>query len=398
MMKLKQCNYLIFLSILLLFLSNQQVDCQRLEINHGPYLQYLTSSEVTIVWTTTTDCISWVELYEEDGINFYSKERPKFFAASDGLKTIGKIHQVTVTDLMPATRYVYRIYSKEVKNPNYRNPVYGKTVATNVYRRKLLYFTTDNLEKEQTRCVVISDMHENASKIGKLLKDVNWDDIDFVVSNGDFVSDIDYEKDLFDGGLDTCVEIFAREKPLFVVRGNHETRGSMAHELKNYFHFPQNKYYYTFSSGNTLFIVLDGGEDKPDSDIEYSELVDFDSYRTKEAKWLSKVTESEEFKRAENVIVFNHIPPFVKGKSAWHGDIEIKDKFVPILNRAGIDLMICGHTHRYSFLDKNSSENNFPIIVLNNNCIMELSIDSSGIRATTIGIDKKVISQLVFEK
>jgi acid phosphatase type 7 len=393
-MKLNRSLYYTFLcAFVFLTLSFHQGYGQELEINHGPYIQYLTSNEVTIVWTTTTDCISWVEFYEEDGSNFYQKERQKAFAASDGLKTISRIHKVKLSNLDPASTYVARIYSREVKSRNYRNPVYGKTVASGT--RQLQYITTEKLNKDQTSCIVISDMHENASKIGTLLEDVDWEGTDFVVSDGDLISDFDEESDLF-AGLDTCVDIFAKEKPLYFVRGNHETRGSKASELKNYFHFPKNKYYYTFSSGNTLFIVLDGGEDKPDSDLEYHELVDFDSYRSIQIKWLQEVTESEEFKSAEHIIVFSHFPPFARGKSAWHGETEVTDKFVPILNNAGIDLMISGHTHRYSYLEKNSDENNFPIIVMSNNCRMDLSIDSSGIKATTIDIDKKVISQLVF--
>jgi predicted phosphodiesterase len=387
-------KYLLFLS--LLFIPNMFLFAQEnpFLINHGPYLQYLTANEVTIVWTTSADGISWVELYEEDGTNFYEEERPKFYAASDGLKTISKIHKVTLNDLNPSTKYVFRIYSKEVKNRNYRNPSFGKTVASSP--RQLLYFTTDRLDRDKTSCVVISDMHEDAAKTGKLLEDVDWEKTDFVVSDGDFLSDFDQESDLF-AALDTCVDIFAKGKPLYMVRGNHETRGSIANDLKNYFHFPQNKYFYTFTSGSTLFIVLDGGEDKPDSDIEYNDLVDFDPYRTMEVKWLKGLIKSEEFKMAEHIIVFNHMPPYFPGRSAWHGDSEVRDLFVPVLNDAGIDLMISGHTHRYAFIDKKSGENNFPIIVMNNNCRMELSIDNSGIKATTIGIDKKVISQLSFE-
>lgn len=29
----------------------------------------------------------------------------------------------------------------------------------------------------------------------------------------------------------------------------------------------------------------------------------------------------------------------------WHGPWEILQKFVPVLNKAGIDLMLCGHYH-----------------------------------------------------
>ena len=74
-MKLKQRNYLSYMYVVvLLTISFQQVNGQGLGINHGPYIQNLTTREVTIVWTTTADCISWVEYYEEDGSNFYEKE------------------------------------------------------------------------------------------------------------------------------------------------------------------------------------------------------------------------------------------------------------------------------------------------------------------------------------
>ncbi len=364
------------------------------EISHGPYIQHLTTGEVTIIWTTSVDCISWVEAFEQDRTNLYAKERPKFYAAEDGLKTIGKIHQVNITDLQPSTRYNYRVYSKEVKNRNYRNPEFGKTIATSP--GQLLSFTTESINKDKTSCVVISDIHEDAKKAGRLLTDINWKEIDFVVSDGDLMNDFDQEDDLF-AALDTCIDIFAKGKPLYMVRGNHGTRGSKANELKNYFYFPQDKYYYSFNSGKTLFIVLDGGEDKPDSDIEYSGLVDFDPYRSKEVKWLQNLIESEKFQSAEHVIVFLHISPYFPDRSAWHGDIEVREKFVPVLNKAGIDLMICGHTHRYAFIDKKDGENNFPIIVMNNSCRMDLTIDNSGINTTITDINKKVLSQMVFK-
>lgn len=360
-------------------------------INHGPYLQYLTENEVTIVWTTTGEAVSWVEFYTDDGSHFYQTERPKYYSASNGLKVIGKIHKVTLTNLKPGTRYLYRVYSKEVLDRNYSNPVFGRTTATDVYRRQPLAFRTMESNKEKTFCVVLADMHNSSSKIAGLLADVKWDETDFVVSNGDFIGTLNREEDLFSGGLDTCVSIFATSKPIYLIRGNHETRGNFAYELKNYLHSPNGEYFYTFKSGKTLFIVLDGGEDKPDSDIEYNELVDFDPYRSKVADWLKKVTESDEFESSEYKIVFNHIPPFFPGRSAWHGDTEVREKYVPILNKAGIDLMISGHTHRYALIDRKTGENEFPIIVMNNNCRMDLLIDDTGIHATITDLEKKML-------
>lgn len=336
--------------------------------------------------------------YEFDGSNFYQKERPKYFSSTDGLKTIGKIHKVTLPDLKPATKYAYRIFSKEVVSKTYSSPIFGRTDASEVYQRRPLFFTTGKPDKEKTSAVVLTDVHNSSARIGSLLKDVNLNEMDFMVTNGDIVGAFNKEEDLFNGGLDTIADLFASAKPVYIVRGNHETRGTMAPVFRNYFYFPENKFYYTFNSGKNLFLVLDCGEDKPDSDKEYSDLVDFDRYRSQEVRWLKQVVASEKFKSAEHVIVFLHMPPFFPGRTPWHGDMEMKEKLVPILNEAGIDLMISGHTHRYAFIDKNEDGNNFPIIVMNNNSRMELTIDKSGITAKTTDINKKVISELSFKK
>jgi predicted phosphodiesterase len=395
-MKFNKTPYFLCLGLILM-LACQQMNAQGRLINHGPYLQHLSTEEVTVVWTTNTDCISWVEAYEFDGSTFYQKERPKYFSATDGLKTIVRIHKLTLHDLKQGTKYSYLIFSREVVSKTYNNPVFGRTDASEVYQRQPLFFTTFEADKDKTSVVVLADVHNDSDKIGKLLNDVSFADMDFLVTNGDFLGTFNKEEDLFDGGLDTLTDLFASSSPVYIVRGNHETRGTMAPVFKDYFYFPENKYYYTFSSGNTLFLVLDCGEDKPDSDKEYNDLVDFDAYRSEEVRWLRQVVASEKFKSAKHVIVFLHMPPFFPGRNPWHGDMEMKEKIVPVLNEAGIDLMISGHTHRYAFIDKNAEGNNFPIIVMDNNCRMDLTIDSSGIKAKTTDVNKKVISELSFK-
>ena len=385
----------IFYTIVLLIGINQWIYPQSFEITHGPYLQYLTTDEVTVNWSTSKNAISWVEYYERDSSNFYQKEREKKYSATDGLKNISKLHSVTLRNLRPGTEYAYRIYSQEVKE----DMSFGSTVATRVYRKEPLYFKTQPKEKEQISVVVISDMHEDASKVETLLKGVKWDQTDFVLLDGDFMNDFNSEANLYDGVLDKCVEIFAKEKPLVIVRGNHETRGRKAYQLKNYFYFPNNKYYYTYSIGSTLFIILDSGEDKPDSDIEYNGFADFDSYRSEQEKWLLEVVNSETFKNAEHKIAFMHIPPYDhKRGSEWHGNIEVREKFVPILNRAGIDLMVSGHTHHYSYQAPSEKENNFPLVIADNNSRLNLVIDKTGINITRINMASKKILNMFIDK
>ena len=382
-----------FTAIVLLICSVQFSFGQNLEITHGPFLQHLTTNSVVVNWSSSIDCISWVEFYEEDGSNFYQKERPKKFSSRDGVKNIGKLHRVGLNNLKPAKEYAYRIYSQEVTEQGY----FGEVVATKVYHKKPLHFTTLEADKKQTSAIILSDVHGRASMVGGLLDRVEWNKTDFVLLNGDFINTFDDEEELY-SVLDTCVSIFAEETPLYTTRGNHETRGLKALELKQYLHFPGDKYYYTFSSGTTLFIVLDSGEDKPDSDIEYHGLNDFESYRREQAIWLSEIVESEDFIKAEQKIVFMHIPPYYpKGGDEWYGPLDSRRNFVPILNKAGIDLMLCGHRHKYALVPEKEGENNFPIIISDNNSRIDLLTDQTGINVRITGPESKVISELYFD-
>lgn len=45
-------------------------------IAHGPYLQQVTDDGFTVVWTTTINAASWVEVAPDDGSHFYAAERP----------------------------------------------------------------------------------------------------------------------------------------------------------------------------------------------------------------------------------------------------------------------------------------------------------------------------------
>lgn len=390
-MKKNQIQIKLFLCAAFLLFSAKITFSQNLKLIHGPIIQHLTDNSVVINWSTSINSVAWVEYYEEDDSNFYQKERKKVFNSTAGIKTIDTLHKVILRNLKPSTKYAYRIYSQEVT----KDGKFGKTVATRVYKRKPLYFSTQDPIKKQTSCVILTDIHEDAELTGKLLEKVDLEETDFVLINGDFVDQFNNDEDLY-ATIDTCVDEFAKEKPLYIVRGNHETRGSKAPLLNKYFHFPDHKYYYTFSYGTTFFIVLDSGEDKPDSDIEYYGLADYDSYRSEQAKWLEQVVESKEYKMAKQKIVFMHIPPYME-ESDWHGTLDVRKKFMPILNKAGIDLMISGHTHYYSYIPVKVGKNNFPIIIQDNNAITSLSIDSEGIKVKMINEDSEIISDVFFE-
>jgi hypothetical protein len=116
---------------------------------------------------------------------------------------------------------------------------------------------------------------------------------------------------------------------------------------------------------------LDSGEDKPDSDIEYHGLAQFDTYRSEQQEWLKKELQSESFRTAPYKVVIMHIPPV---NSDWHGALEVQEKFLPLLNKAGVTVMFCGHTHRYQYIEPNDSLHDFPILINAPDTSLEVSV------------------------
>ena len=206
---------------------------------------------------------------------------------------------------------------------------------------------------------------------------------DFVCFNGDMLTSMESEKQLFEGYLNSAAELLTPAGiPIFATRGNHENRGSFSPSFLDYFPTSTGEVYYTFRQGPAYFVVLDCGEDKPDSDIRYYGLSTADAYREQQAQWLRGVVAGEEFRSAPYRIVLIHMPPN-KGRG-WHGELEIERLFLPILDGSGIDLMLCGHYHRYQWIDDRSRGADFPILINSNN-------DKTVVKADEKGIDIRVV-------
>jgi predicted phosphohydrolase len=140
-------------------------------------------------------------------------------------------------------------------------------------------------------------------------------------------------------------------------------------------------------------VVLDCGEDKPDSDIEYSGITVYDQYRTQEAKWLKKALKQPEFLEAPFKVVICHIPPAV----GWHGQQEILDKFVPLLNEAKVDIMLSGHLHRHGN-NKPTEQIKFPVLVNGNEAVVKGKASKNELVLDVIGLDGKPVDKIVIKK
>lgn len=382
--------------ILLLFLGFPLfIFSQGIEITHGPYLQQMGENEVTIIWMTNKDALSWVELAPKGNDSFYALERPKFYDTAFGSKRIGKLHKVTLSGLQAGTEYRYRIFSKEITSYENHRVLYGDIASSNVYSKTPYVFKTLDKTKNTLSFRVVNDIHAKNDNLRKMLSDTKRSNTDLVIFNGDMISMLNSTEEIFTGFMDTAVELFAKEIPMFYARGNHETRGRGSAGFYDYFPTKSGEFYYTFQSGPVFFVVLDSGEDKPDSDIEYSGLAYFDEYRSVQAEWLKSVVASEEFRQAPFRIVIMHIPPAATG---WHGTNDVTKKFIPLLNEADIDVMLCGHTHNYRFIDTGEEPGiGFPVLINDDETWLDITVDSA-IKIKQKDMSGSVVNEHLFHK
>lgn len=366
-----------------------------IRITFGPYLQQVSPTEAVVVWGTDVRGVSWVEIAPDDTLHFYAEERPKFFETHLGRKVIGTLHKVKVDRLTPATTYRYRIFTQEVTEESSYQVSYGRVASTAVYKREPLRFATINPGKEKINFSVVNDIHADTARMSRLLAGVSPSTHDFVLFNGDMVSHMDTEQQIVDGFIGKAASMFASEVPFYMVRGNHEGRGQFAANFPKYFPTATGMPYYSFKSGPVYFVVLDGGEDKPDNDIEYFGLNQMDRYREDQAEWLKTVVESPEFRSAPFRVAVIHVPPY---GDTWHGNLHSQELFLPILNNAGIDLMLCGHLHKHVWLPEGKTKATFPILINSNMDRVDVAADGDKIDLRVVKLDGAVSKHLTFRR
>ncbi len=381
-MKKTVLTLVIYLTATIL-LSAREKSHSKLSVTHGPYLQNVTDTSATIMFTTNKLVVPGV-LLSEDGSEFKLIQN-----STDGLINVGDdIHKVRLTGLKPGHEYEYKLFAKEVLDMRpYVNldGKYGNSIVSSVFR-----FRTFDRNSDEVRFTVFNDIHNKAGLLSRFLDGNNIENQDFYIFNGDilnYVKSMDLPYKVF---IDTCVNRFASEKPFLFVRGNHETRGTYASELKSFFDFPNDNYYRSMDIGPVHFIILDSGEDKPDSSSAYFGMADYDNYRLKQLEWLKKEVKSESFKNASFRVVVIHMP-IVEREKNWYGMAFLAKHFGPVLRDAGIDLMISGHTHRNSWIPANSSGFGYPVMIASNYNFTEVTADTEGIKLKLKDIDGTVV-------
>lgn len=363
----------------------------KLAITHGPYLQQPTENSMTVVWFTSKKCVSRVEYGTGGNLRLFPQwgSIPQTAANSrDGLIQANvKLHKITIEGLEPGKTYRYRVVSKQIEQFKPYEVIYGDAIASDIYQFKTLDKT-----KEGFSFYVFQDIHEDANTLDSLLKTVSFKAVDLVFFNGDMINHFEQQEQIFIGFLDVSVNRFAKEIPFIFVRGNHEARGLLARDLINYFPTSSGRFYYSFNHGPVHFIVLDSGEDKADSHPVYAGLTNFYNYRRQQARWLKKDIQTASFKQAEFRIVLVHMPLLKDDTNKdWPGWRHAAETFGPVLNKADIDLMLCGHTHKFAHIKPNQQQNPYPVIIGAPQTSIRVDVSKEKLKITVTQIDGQTL-------
>lgn len=314
-----------------------------------PYLQNITPYSVDILFVTNNRAYSWVEYGEVE-------TNKRGHATSDGyIVAYNRINNIRLDNLKPNTTYNYRVVSKEITQFKPYELKYGVQINSDTFS-----FSTPKVNEDECNCIIFNDIHERAHSFSELLQANGNRAFNFVILNGDMFDFEEDEAQVIRNLLNPCANLFAKSKPYVMLRGNHETRGKFRAELKNYFSYPTNEYYFTQVNGPVHFTFLDTGEDKPDDAEVYAGIVDFDAFREKQALWLEKEMQKPEYINAKYKVIVMHIPPYYSGD--WHGTLHCRKVFSPLFEKYKVDLVLAGHTHTYGVHMPNK-EHNYPIII-----------------------------------
>ena len=296
-----------------------------LNVNYITYepVVYAVENEYQIVFSSSTNSSGYVVVNNKKYYDLYAGSQ----------KSYEKVHKVSVPMEELDNAKEYSIYSL---NYIYRGPfgaIKGNE-CSKTYKFKPVD-TSDGLTYYS-----FSDIHMDLKGAKNAIS--MYDDYEFLVLNGDIISDVEtYEDANYVNKV--AYSLTKGEIPVIYARGNHEIKGKYSEQLYKFVGSKNQKFYYNFYFKDVYGIVLDMGEDHDDDWWEYYGSADFDSYRNEQVEFLKNEIVKNEFASYKYRLAVCHIPlPFI---NARHNHVESKKALVEQLNKMNIDMMLTGHQH-----------------------------------------------------
>lgn len=290
---------------------------------------FAVGNEYQIMVPVTCPSLFWVEIGED-----------KFYDEQNGImRSLCTTHRVAVPMEILDRAGEYTVCERQIID---RKPYFAET--GDVVRTSFKFYPVPTGD---VRLYHISDTHSMLDEPVRAAK--AFGKIDLLILNGDILND-SANPESFDLLYRIAEGITGGSIPTVFSRGNHDLRGYYAEAFAEYTPNNNGNTYYTFRIGDIWGLVLDGGEDKPDSHAEYGHTVSCHVFRKRQTEFIKNViANSEREYGAEGVrrkLIVSHIPfsyiqepPFdIEGEIYSEWSSLIRENIHP-------DLMLCGHLH-----------------------------------------------------
>ena len=347
---------------------------------YGPWVSNVSETGFTVLWVTEKPSLDYVIVAPDDGSAFEKKDRPHYYQTAYGRRVSGRFHSVRIDGLQPGTRYRYRVVGQVIKEDSgpYRFS-YGPKVR--ISPKGDASVRTLDASASVCRFSVLNDIHYKDGRYTALAAPIDLEKTDFLLLNGDVVS---YCQNIDTVAKHCIVPIAAQAArlPLIYARGNHEGRGRDFDKFYGLFPTSTGEFWFSFRQGPAAFVVLDAGEDKPDGSHEYGGQADYDPWRLRQTEWLKQAVKDPAFASAPVKICLMHVPT-VNYKDSWYSQVWITENWAPILEQAGIDLMISGHHHKWICSPAGADGKAYPVLVNSNAERMDVEVTSGNILVKT---------------
>ena len=320
-------------------------------VKSGPWVSEARTDRVTILWTSDVPGMAWVEL--ADGT--------KVWETFAGRRVFHRLHSIRIDGLQPGTVLRYRVCGQDIEDDSdARNPRFGT-----VYEGEWHSVRIFDQKAAECRFSVFNDIHMRLPQYEALVAQVDSASTDFLFLNGDIVSAGNYDLDTYTRYTLDPLGNLPAGIPVLFGRGNHEGRGNNVELMADV--FPNGDpapFYYTFRQGPVAFIVFDAGETGKNRSILYSGKDVYEEYLNEQIEWAKKALKERWFRKAPVKVCLLHVPMIDHpDKNDYLLQRWLNVHFVPMLNQAGIDLMIGADLHQFMYCEKGTMGNAFPIIV-----------------------------------
>lgn len=327
-------------------------------VTHGPWLTHAEPTAITIGYVTQPGHGGGVDVRARG-----TQTWRRFWHLSAGQVDRSRTqHPIRVTGLQPDTDYEYRlVIANATGKIVYDSKSKGQPLAPQVtlVEQPGFTFRTYPAHEAEFTFSVTSDLQFGAAEKAGFLQDYQrncgLDKSRFLLIVGDANNEIrSMEGDVLGTILDPLARLGGLSRPTYLVRGNHEWRGKDTTRWLDFFAAPRTaSTYFSFTCGNTLFIVLDSGEDKPAKPLtaHYTgNNVDDASFMREQHEWLKATVASQAFRDAKYRIIVCHSAIYSHGGGYMRQSLNIVcgDLFTKDKPQNRIHLWLAGHTHVYA--------------------------------------------------